>query len=160
MEIQNFFSHLWERKAESEKGHDIEEEIQESLATPEDEYHRYEETAEVGTYNLIERQASLDSNTKELFSQLTKGILDYYRTMSNLERVVLTDGTNDEISKSDQARRFAHDALIDTLNALSRYMGKEGLDNEWRSVIGLERTQVTNWVKRVAPYLILKEEKQ
>ena len=160
MEIQNFFSKLWERKAESEKGHEIEEDIQESLLSPEIEYKKYDETKEVDLYKQIEKQAVFDDNTKELFCQITRGILDYYKTMSELERVTISDGTNEEISKSDQARRFAHNALIDNLNALSRYTGKMGLDNEWRSVIGLERTQVTEWVKRVAPFLILKEEKQ
>jgi len=160
MEIENFFSQLWERKVKGEKGDEIDEDIQENLTSPEDDSAKYEETPEVKVYKLIQEQSSFDDNTKELFGQLTRGVLDYYKTMSELERTVLTEGTNDEISKSDQARRFSHNALIDTLNAMSRYVGKNGLDNQWRSVIGLERTQVTDWVKKVAPYLILKEEKQ
>lgn len=159
MEIGDFFSQLWGEKAESERGSETEDIEGAEGVSSEDELHKYEKTAEVGIYKMLEEQSSFDGNTKELFKQLTKGILDYYRSMTVLERVVLDGGVNEEISKSDQARRFAHNALIDTLNALSRYFGSKGLDNEWRSVIGLERTQVTNWVKKVAPYLVLREEK-
>lgn len=160
MGIEDFFKDAWGKTSEREKGHGIEDDSQEFLLSPENEYYKYEGTKEVDLYRQIEKQADFDDNTKELFNQITRGVLDYYRTMSELERVTISDGSNEEISKSDQARRFAHNALIDNLNALSRYTGKSGLDNEWRSVIGLERTQVTEWVKKVAPYLILKEEKQ
>jgi hypothetical protein len=156
MEIGDFFGESWERKAKAEKGHEVPDE--DRLATPEEELAQYDESPEISTYKNIESQSSFDNNSRELFSQVTRGILDYYRTMTALERVIAADGTNEEVHNADQIRRVAHDSLISTLNAMSRYFGTNGLDNEWRSVIGLERTQVTTWVKKVAPYLILKEE--
>jgi hypothetical protein len=155
MSIEDFFNDLWKIRADREKGHEIDDE---EILSATQEQSIYEDTSEVAIYRKLEEQSLFNDDYKQLFSQMRKGILDYYRSMTTLERVILAGGSNEEISQYDQMRRFSHNSLIDTLNAMSRYCWKNGLDNEWRSMIGLERTKVTDWVKKVAPYLVLQEE--
>jgi hypothetical protein len=42
----------------------------------------------------------------------------------------------------EKQRTSAHNALIHTLNILSKSMAKEGLDNEWRDILGDDRKNI------------------
>lgn len=39
-------------------------------------------------------------------------------------------------------RTAAHNAFIDAINILSRSMGREGQDNEWRDLLGADRREI------------------
>lgn len=53
----------------------------------------------------------------------------------------------------DRARTAAHDALIATVNALSRSMGNAGLDNEWRNRMGQDRRDIGDFGCFLVAYL-------
>jgi len=150
-----FFEDIWKQRAKDETG----ETFVEDLASPEMEFEQYERTKEVELYKQIEKQAEYDENTRNLFEEINKGIRRYYQMIVKLEKARAVGEEKEAIEKADKDRHIAHEAVMGSLNALSRYVGKHKLDNEWRSVIGLHRTQVTNWIKKVAPYMALKTER-
>ena len=39
----------------------------------------------------------------------------------------------------EETRTLAHNALINSLDSLSRFMGKEGQDITWRELLGTDR---------------------
>lgn len=142
---------LWVDKAKEETG---ESDAGSELTTPEMDFERFGKTSEVRLFKQIKARAETDPNIAEMVQMLEDSILRYYQTIAELEVVSRTSTDKQIVQSADQARRTAHNTVIDNLNALSRYYGKSGIDNQWRNVIGLERTQVTIWVKSVAPYLI------
>ena len=154
--MDEFLNEAWKNKAI----HEVGEDISEGLATPEMELERYEKTPAVKIYELIKEQTGQDEVTRDLFKELRESVLHYYSSIVKLEKTVAMDYNKEAVEAADDARRYAHNALIDSLNIISRYVGKLGLDNGWRSVIGLERTKVTDWVKDVAPYIVLTANKE
>lgn len=149
--MDHFLHELWVDKAKEEAG---ESDVGGELTTPEMDFDRFGKTSEVKLFKKIKSRAETDPNISEMVQMLEDSILRYYQTITELEVVSRTSTDKQIVQGADQARRNAHNTVIDNLNALSRYYGKMGIDNQWRSVIGLERTQVTTWVKSVAPYLI------
>lgn len=147
--MEDFFKERWEQKADEEVGEHIDEEI----ASPETESEHYERTEGVKIYKEIEKQSAHDDATRSMFSELNKSILRYYRAILDLQRARHSNEDREEVSEADKNRRVNHDLVIGDLNTLSRYVDKQGLDNEWRRMVGLDRKQVTDWVKNVAPYI-------
>ena len=56
------------------------------------------------------------------------------------------------IEEADRSRHFAHEALIDGVNLLSREFKKAGLDNEWRRDIH-DRNAIGEWGLTIAKWI-------
>lgn len=148
-----FLNELWQNETEGETGYVAEEE----LTSPEAEEKRHEHSPSIKVFELLKQETSHDEMLGRLFTGLRTSILHYYRAIIELERARAMGEDKKSVEGSDRTRSLTHNTVIDNLNILSRYMRKLDIDNSWRSVIGLERIQVTNWVKEVAPYIILTE---
>jgi hypothetical protein len=98
----------------------------------------------------------VDEDLSNLFKDIKEKVLMYNVAIARLKIVRLekektsSDDVKAETQIADRARKTAHDALIDSLNILSRYCHKVGVDNSWRSVIGLQREDVTTWARDIA----------
>lgn len=90
---------------------------------------------------------------KKLFDELVTDIASYIRTIAVLKQRKI-DQERTAILSADKLRQQAHTRLIDDLNILSRNFGDAGLDNLWRSDIGLTRKDATRWAVKVAQMLI------
>lgn len=64
--------------------------------------------------------------------------------------------TPEERLERDAGRTRAHDAFIDSCNALSRAMQKGGFDNSWRREIGEDRKSVGDFASRLHAVLSLR----
>ena len=53
--------------------------------------------------------------------------------------------TRDERLNQDQARRFAHNDLVDSSNILSRAMANSDEDTSWRRDLGDERMEIGDY---------------
>ena len=110
--------------------------------------------------------SSINEELQGLFDDVRFSIARYNQTIARLNHIERrmkrnADVSNDEIQNADEARRRAHDALMDNLNILSRGFAKHGLDNHWRKLIGLDaREQVTEWAVHVGEFLAKEKEAQ
>ena len=93
---------------------------------------------------------------KKLFDQLKTDVAGYIRAMAVLQKNKLS-GEQAMIKHADTRRSQAHTRVIDDLNILSRAMAAAGLDNSWRSDIGLSRKDATRWAWKIAKTLISEE---
>lgn len=106
-------------------------------------------------YQKIKDGSRADPLLKELLGDVQRATARYLIVIADLNGLQSRQRGGDtvsryEIQRADEARRSAHNALIDTINILSRAFAKKGLDNEWRKVIGLSaREEVTHWAIRV-----------
>lgn len=104
----------------------------------------------------IQSQSTQDPELRILFDALVSSIKRY----ENVKRSFISAKTEefekaDDIDKerirnSDERRRIAHEALVSSLDALSRAFRKDGLNNEWRREIGLDRDAVAEWADHVS----------
>lgn len=109
-----------------------------------------------------------DSKMELLLQNMEKAAMQYAQTADANEywwRRRLDEGLDpEEMGQADlleQRRTASHEVLIDSLNALSRLCRDLELDNSWRNDIGLERTKVGLWGRKVARHIknkLLKEE--
>ena len=104
-------------------------------------------------YQSIEQLIDKDDDLKGLFHDVKRSIVKYIIAIDRLSEERLSDRANDSTGEIDRARTVAHEALITNLNILSRECQKKRVDNKWRSVIGLDRKQITNWALSVYPMI-------
>jgi len=92
----------------------------------------------------IKKMSEKDKISKDLFVDFIKSLLRYISTIDSLT-LARMDKEVDNITKgkADENRRIAHESWVSNMNALSRYFAKIGIDNEWRNVIGFNRTEQT-----------------
>jgi hypothetical protein len=78
---------------------------------------------------------------------------DLYRAAQRYTtiRVEWRMGTTDERHKIDAARTRSHEALIDSVNILSREQAKCGEDSSWRRIVGEDRKEIGD----LAAYAVL-----
>lgn len=153
-----FLNESWNRLATDRTNPHTDDVCEEEPVMPEIEIEKLEKNEQVRIYKVIEQQSGYDENTQTLFADLKEGIRRYYKTIAILENAKLEQDTK-KIEDAELARTRAHDMVISNLNALSRYVGKHNLDNDWRSMVGLGRKQVTRWVMNILPYIILTSER-
>ncbi|MFA7252342.1 MAG: DUF3232 domain-containing protein [Candidatus Paceibacterota bacterium] len=163
--MEPFLRESWNRKSDAEVGilGKPTDSNDEGILSPEVEVEQYEQTAQVKMYQAIEKAASKDEIANKLFCDLKESIVRYYNSVLASEHAqkkesdMETSTYQEQINKAEDSRTRAHDTVIGNLNALSRRFGVLDIDNEWRRVVGLERKQVTKWVEKVAPYILLME---
>lgn len=102
---------------------------------------------------LLEISQNTENNPelKEFFTEAEKAILRYAETVGTLAEVRLADLSL--VESSDQARRIAHNSLVDSLNILSRQCRKEEVSNEWRRKIGEGHDEIGDWALRAAVFI-------
>ena len=110
----------------------------------------------VGIFDRLVGISKHDDISKEIFDSILGSIFNYIKAMDSLTKRKLEmesgESTRHEREEADVARGRAHDALIAILNGYSRYCNRKGIDNDWRSMIGLDRKMVTRWVLAVSEY--------
>lgn len=66
--------------------------------------------------------------------------------------------SRDDLVAADRHSHLAHEALIGTINALSRAYHAKHIDNKWRrDIIGLDRKAIGEWALEVARHVLGKE---
>lgn len=137
----DFLREAWGNLAEEEKGQEHDSKL--NIGDPHF----------TSIYKKIEKIAEKDKLAKTLFINIQKSALRYLYTIDQLSLDRLKKYDKEEVQRSDEARRRAHNALIDDLNIFSRYCIKNNLDNSWRNMVGIKREDVTEWVLGIAPIL-------
>ena len=103
--------------------------------------------------DIQQRAKDIGGSLYKIFQDVERRAVRY-RTTINTNTTARMDarksGLVSEFEESDTRQRLAHDALISEVNLLSRQFKEEGLDNEWRREIGLERHDVGRWGATVA----------
>lgn len=99
-------------------------------------------------YQTIEEITKDYPELAKFVEDIRLGVLRYGKIIERRNQAIQS-ANREEIETSDQEQRIAHDALIDNLNILSRQCRNNGISNLWRRDIGVERDQVTEWVKRI-----------
>lgn len=128
--------------------------------------HEHSESAELKSpiFEEIERGSYSNPGLESLLIDLKDKILRYAISADRLSMaskdLAAGHGDRQEIVRADDARRRAHDALIDQLNILSRAFKEEGLSNEWRRKIGLDREEIGAWGFEIAEYLRAKTKQE
>jgi hypothetical protein len=151
MEGRHFLEELWEDKADTEnplKKHHFHHEgdIVKNTNTDVEE----ESASEyIDAYLDIKNISETDNNTRLLFTEIQKSLVNYIRSIDILSKSRLNEEDKVTMERNDHNRRYAHDALISSLNALSRYCAGHKIDNNWRRVVGISREDVTIWAKAV-----------
>ncbi len=130
-----FLRDSWERVAQHERGEDP---LDKALKV----------------YAKIERVAREHPEFQDSKDALDKAVLDYILSVNTLtkhwEEGIID---RDEAQRADHRRRFAHEALISTLNAFSRNLHKGELDNEWLKDVVQNRNSVARWAREIAPFI-------
>ncbi len=123
-------------------------------SSPEGERDPMAKTA-LAAYQTMKDGCKTNPLLGELLLDTQNAIARYLISIAKLNELISRQKKGEEISKytvggADRSRRSAHDALIDSVNILSRAFAKFGLDNNWRNVVGLQtREQVTRWAIQV-----------
>lgn len=112
-----------------------------------------EKSKALKAYEEILNIKNYGPNAELLVKEVESSALNYLRSIDQLSYSLVAKEERGYQANLDIARKTAHDALISSLNALSRFCHREGIDNKWRRVVGLERTEVTSWVKNIAERL-------
>lgn len=134
-----FLREYWEKKTQQEKtGETLEEKAWK-------------------IYQIIEEIAKKYPELMEFVKDIKSEILRYGKIIEQRKQAIRSSN-REEIETSDQEQRIVHNALIDSLNILSRQCQKRGVSNSWRQDIGIERSQITAWAMRV--YEILESLKE
>lgn len=143
MGTENFLmQEAWENLHDKEEGFDY------------DEREQFQKAKGIEAYQQINKIAEHSPLAKDLVVNLKKSLLHYVQTVDRLTMARVEDQSPENKAEADLARRLAHDAFISNINILSRYCVKNKLDTSWRSVIGMDRKEVTNWALRVWPELV------
>jgi len=144
----------WSHLSSHENGHDFPDSDVENSTTKNIE--GYDPDSEETNKNIsslfdIREISKKDEMAQGLFNDFLKSLLGYLQAIDRLS-LARRDKEVDKATENqaDHARRIAHDSWISSANALSRYCVKLGIDNSWRSVIGLDRKSQTNWVLSVS----------
>jgi len=89
----------------------------------------------------------------KLLANLKKGVSRYLNSISLLAERKVSEELF-AIESADTSRKRAHTGIIDELNILSRAFERAGLDNSWRSDIGLTRKDATRWAAKISQVLL------
>ena len=109
----------------------------------------------VELYFGILDKAGRDASLKPLADGLEKSIGDYADAVIGLSRARMSGGDRMAIQAADQHRHNAHEGLISSINAVSRWYAAHHIDNKWRrDIIGLSREAVGNWALLVARHVL------
>ena len=135
MERDPFLSESWERLKEEEQGREP------------------QEMRDVGIFEDLETLSERNESIKEYLEDIKNQIIYYVRTIAEMEHLQNNSAAREDIAQIDSTRRIAHDSLITKIDILSRICAKNGLDNNWRDMIGIGREQVTRWAINVAESL-------
>jgi len=141
-----FLAEAWERKAESERGED------------QNEFKGRDYDSYLSIITQIDAMPSgkkKDIITKQM-GCLQKGISKYLRSIALLEEKKVSEEVS-AVENADTLRKQAHTGIVDDLNILSRAFLRAGLDNSWRSDIGLTRKDATRWAWKIAKMLSSEE---
>ncbi len=136
------FNESWHDLGEHEHGDDFED-----LAV------RHEEKTNL-VYQRIKKLEGHSKMSGVLVRDIEDGIVRYIKAVDKLSLAKINNEEKDEKKRADEARRFAHNALIDSLNILNRYCVKNGLDTGWRNMVGLDRDQVRDWALVVSKKIL------
>jgi hypothetical protein len=159
MSEDNFFKDAWQEitsyqnEGETFADHENDKNLKDFLnddkkETPE------QISKQVEIYKLMEKISAGNPDLQALFDDIKDSVLRYIETIDKLSLSRERGDDQDMIIESDSRRTQAHEVLISNLNILSRLCSKLGLDNEWRSMIGLDRKQVTDWALDIFPLII------
>lgn len=146
------FKEAWKDLKRFEEGEDRLEQVGGGI-DPQKEKESQKKEAErygVGIILLMKKQSEKDETAKELFIDIMKAASNYIGTVDKHSESIIKKEGPDEIERVGVVRTRSHDALIDALNIYSRYCRKNGLDNKWRKMVGLDREEITHWVLNVA----------
>ena len=123
---------LWKHKAEEEKGETLEEKG-------------------ITLFYDLKEKAEKYPDLKSLTDEMERGIGDYADAVIRTSHERAKGSPREDIQSADQHRRSIHDALIATVNQLSRLYHKKGFDNSWRSgIIGIAREDLGAWAVAIA----------
>lgn len=109
-----------------------------------------QEKESVGIFLQMKELANKDETADELFHEILEKTLHYIDTVDRHSESRIKKEGVDEVETSGKSRTRAHNALIDAINIYSRYCSKSHLDNSWRTMLGLDREQITKWALNVA----------
>lgn len=140
--FEPFLNESWGDLAKHEEGHDF------------DEIYTKEEEKALNVYQEIKKLRNHDETSKALVKDLEDSVIRYVGAVDKLSSSRIRKEDPKETENADRARRSAHEALISNLNILSRYCVKNGLDTNWRNVVGSHRNQVRDWALNVSTRII------
>ena len=106
------------------------------------------EKQETSSSNLEEMRYLIHGHEKleRLFDQVAKASLRYCSSRDKLASATRFSQIDKEaIMDADKARSLAHNALIDSINILSRACVKENMSVEWRKELGDDRNAIGDW---------------
>ncbi|MEW6407869.1 MAG: hypothetical protein AB1465_04220 [Patescibacteria group bacterium] len=120
-----------------------------------------DQTLEEKAWKVFQTIEEIAENYPELakFAEDIKSSILRYGKIIERRKQAIRSSNREEIETSDQEQRIAHNALIDSLNILSRQCRNKEVSNLWRQDIGIERDQITAWAMRVYKTLESLEEK-
>ena len=128
--MENFLKELWQRRAEEES----------SVKKTDRDVRIY-----FGIKSTIEKATEAREQLEDLLQRVEVAVLRYTKSMDTLSLKKLREDNVEAVATADYVRTLAHNTVIDELNLLSRQFQARGLDNTWRSDIGLDRGDVTRW---------------
>jgi hypothetical protein len=111
---------------------------------------------DVEIYQNLAIDATSRPELAEPFAAVSKDVERYVGSID--KHFYAKQAKNPEaLQSSDEHRRRMHEALISSINSLSRTYRKEGMGNEWRRDIGEHRDRIRDWAVHVANFI---EQKQ
>ncbi len=116
-----FIKELWEEKARAER--------------PKGE----------SEFEKLRRLVEGNEKLEKLFSEVIKAALRYCQTRDSLALLHIDIEDTKALEECDRMRRIAHNALIDSINILSRTCLQEGVSNKWREKLGTDRDIIGDW---------------
>lgn len=112
----------------------------------------------------LDKKRKINPETRETLHDLFKSVEDaiarYANTVASHTMAKREEFDRQDIERSDEARRFAHNALIDKLDILARSYRINGLDAGWRDEIGADRNRVREWAQIVMKYIAAEAERK
>jgi hypothetical protein len=136
------YEHGDDHYEQADMGIDIEKNLTEEQSEQEKE--------SVGIFLQMKELANSNETANELFHDILSKTLHYINTVDHHSESRIKKEGVDEVEMSGKSRTRAHNALIDAINIYSRYCSKSHLDNSWRTMLGLDREQITKWALNVA----------
>jgi hypothetical protein len=113
---------------------------------------------DVEIFSHIKEETASDPELGQLFRGMQSAVMRYAEIVNAhshfyAKQRIFDEADRDRAMELDQRRHFAHESMMDSLNALSRACAKAGIDNSWRNDVGLERDKIGMWSLVVADHL-------
>jgi len=103
----------------------------------------------------LEKMVKGNELLEKLLDELKESCLRYAKTRERLSGFIkksyntkLTRQEMEERVRADHERRIAHNALVDSLNILSRNCAKLGVDNSWREKF-YSKEAIGDWAVKI-----------